>query len=780
MNNTNRIVGNLPRDLFILEDEDNPRSSQVNNVWPSTVLDQVFDNLSPTNKTLREIIEDLKQDIITGGRGNIVFPVTSVNHRTGDVIITKNEIGLGKIDNTSDIDKPLSVPQRDAINKILKNYNFKVNLSELYDHIMNTENPHDVTIDQLNKEDQLADFVEEYIARHNYSGHNTVHMDIRRSLAQLWILVEDINKRIEEKVANISNLVLDHIDDENAHQKIFDTKEDVSNKVMSFNKISNNDHTHYPSTRAVVEFVGQKIVEFNETLPDIKTWIENIIIIDERSQLPSATQERLHEAYFIRNGLGSHDEVAICRPNDDNTYYWDISQLGSYSKFDPKYFIDTPDGLSLNLETLSNEIKPSNPNPDGSSCLCKDLFASVDSENVGKLVNDVFDDEENIELQVDTYEHSCDEDEYEDVLSGDIRNYVNDVFNGNNNAILQTVSSERESVDDDKCHCLDNYEGVSTVEINKAVGSIFNGKKNVDIKSYKLPDICNSDLSNNGTNTSLCGISSISIIPGTMDGHIRYYVNGDRNTMSNDVKVAGLKRLAYMEYVTENEIWDQAIHERHIRDHAIENRHIQDMAVSVNNIKCKNGFVIGNTESTELPMANEISLIELANILRPLIGGWPDPNTPGGNPYYQKIAMQIPHPHLWKPGKEYDLGDYSYGVRFCGTISCIPNMDIKTLLTPNMTTANGHRIIEKAKSLFNINVEYQSSPLAWTILGGSNITGHTFATVTMDNRGIYLESISTGDRIDAMYDIWVKYVKSAPLFIHSTVSNPLFYRLKRK
>ena len=60
MNNTNRILGNLPRDLFILEDEDNPRSSQVNNIWPSTILDQVFDDQSPTNKTLREILEDLR------------------------------------------------------------------------------------------------------------------------------------------------------------------------------------------------------------------------------------------------------------------------------------------------------------------------------------------------------------------------------------------------------------------------------------------------------------------------------------------------------------------------------------------------------------------------------------------------------------------------------------------------------------------------------------------------------------------------------------------------
>lgn len=273
MNNTNRILGNLPRDLFILEDEDNPRSSQVNNIWPSTILDQVFDDQSPTNKTLREILEDLKQDIITGGRGNIVFPVTSVNGKNGDIIITKNEVGLGRADNTADIDKPLSTPQREAINKILKDYDFNINLSELYDHIMDTNNPHDVTIDQINKDDALVDFVQDYISKHNYSTHNTIHMDIRRSLSQLWMLVEEINNGIEERVTNLIDVLNNHIEDNNPHQEVFDTKEDVANKVMSFNRLINNDHTHYPSTRAVVEYVGQKIAEFNETLPNIETWM---------------------------------------------------------------------------------------------------------------------------------------------------------------------------------------------------------------------------------------------------------------------------------------------------------------------------------------------------------------------------------------------------------------------------------------------------------------------------------------------------------------------------
>ena len=740
MNNTNRILGNLPRDLFILEDEDNPRSSQVNNIWPSTILDQVFDDQSPTNKTLREILEDLKQDIITGGRGNIVFPVTSVNGKNGDIIITKNEVGLGRADNTADIDKPLSTPQREAINKILKDYDFNINLSELYDHIMDTNNPHDVTIDQINKDDALVDFVQDYISKHNYSTHNTIHMDIRRSLSQLWMLVEEINNGIEERVTNLIDVLNNHIEDNNPHQEVFDTKEDVANKVMSFNKLINNDHTHYPSTRAVVEYVGQKIAEFNETLPNIETWIQDINIIDSRDQLPAPVESRLREAYFIRNGVGSHDEIAICRPNEDNTYYWDISHLGSYSKFNPDHFIDTPDGLSINLDGIASLI-----------------FESIQDDEVTKLVTDAFDGEEDLSIITIPLKRTCGDNEFEKLIYEDISTYVDDVFNLDH-SVLPTIPYVRIYADDDLCHCLDDYEGICRIEIHKAVYKIFDGNTDITMKTYPIPTIFSHRTDDEGnTNIELSGISSISIITGTMDGHIRYYVNGDMSTMSDNIKVAGLKRLAYMEYVTENEIWDQAIHSHHIRDRAIESRHIKDMGITPEKIKCTNGYLIGNTSNDEEPMAGEISLMDLAEAMRPYIGGSSetDIGKPESNSYYQKLGMQIMHPQLWRIGYEYDLGDYSYGVRFSGTISCIPNMNIRVLLTSNMKTTNGHRITDAGGVWV-----YQSDPLCWTVLGGSNITGHTFATITMDNKGLYFESISTGDRIDATFDVWVRYVKT--------------------
>jgi hypothetical protein len=47
---------------------------------------------------------------------NVNSPVTSVNGKTGDVIINKNDVSLGNVDNTSDINKPISTLVQNALN----------------------------------------------------------------------------------------------------------------------------------------------------------------------------------------------------------------------------------------------------------------------------------------------------------------------------------------------------------------------------------------------------------------------------------------------------------------------------------------------------------------------------------------------------------------------------------------------------------------------------------------------------------------------------------------
>lgn len=46
---------------------------------------------------------------------NVTYPVATVAGRNGDVILTKSDVGLSNVDNTSDLDKPVSILTQNAI-----------------------------------------------------------------------------------------------------------------------------------------------------------------------------------------------------------------------------------------------------------------------------------------------------------------------------------------------------------------------------------------------------------------------------------------------------------------------------------------------------------------------------------------------------------------------------------------------------------------------------------------------------------------------------------------
>ncbi len=68
--------------------------------------------------------------------------VQSVAGRTGHIVLKKEDVGLSNVDNTSDINKPISLAQQTALNT-------KVNNTDFNDHKNNTNNPHGVTKEQL-------------------------------------------------------------------------------------------------------------------------------------------------------------------------------------------------------------------------------------------------------------------------------------------------------------------------------------------------------------------------------------------------------------------------------------------------------------------------------------------------------------------------------------------------------------------------------------------------------------------------------------------------------
>jgi hypothetical protein len=68
--------------------------------------------------------------------------VVSVNGKTGVVVIDKADVGLNNVDNTSDLDKPISTLTQTALN-------LKADNLDLTAHTTNTSNPHGVTKAQV-------------------------------------------------------------------------------------------------------------------------------------------------------------------------------------------------------------------------------------------------------------------------------------------------------------------------------------------------------------------------------------------------------------------------------------------------------------------------------------------------------------------------------------------------------------------------------------------------------------------------------------------------------
>jgi hypothetical protein len=110
----------------------------VNTKTGAVVLDKSdiglgnVDNTSDLNKPISTATQDALDDKYDASNpaGYITLaevpaaPVTSVNTQTGDVVLTKSDVGLGNVDNTSDLNKPVSNATQTAINNLESSFKY--------------------------------------------------------------------------------------------------------------------------------------------------------------------------------------------------------------------------------------------------------------------------------------------------------------------------------------------------------------------------------------------------------------------------------------------------------------------------------------------------------------------------------------------------------------------------------------------------------------------------------------------------------------------------------
>lgn len=83
----------------------------------------VYVEISPSPGSTDAVTEGAINLYHTTARASAASPVQSVAGRAGDVVLVKADVGLGNVDNTSDLNKPISTAMQTALN-------LKINLSE--------------------------------------------------------------------------------------------------------------------------------------------------------------------------------------------------------------------------------------------------------------------------------------------------------------------------------------------------------------------------------------------------------------------------------------------------------------------------------------------------------------------------------------------------------------------------------------------------------------------------------------------------------------------------
>ncbi|MCL2576615.1 MAG: hypothetical protein FWE27_01000 [Defluviitaleaceae bacterium] len=113
-------------------------------------------------------------------------------------------------------------------------------------------------------------------------------------------------------------------------------------------------------------------------------------------------------------------------------------------------------------------------------------------------------------------------------------------------------------------------------------------------------------------------------------------------------------------------------------------------------------------------------------------------------------------PHLWEIGTEYKFADGSYGQRFAGTITADSNVEIETSLSSNLNSSNASII--SCGGWWDFGNGYR-------IPIGASIGGryHAIVGLTPLNHpgggSLVFFTSRNSVRIDAPYDIWVRYTK---------------------
>lgn len=275
---------------------------------------------------------------------------------------TKEQVGLGKVDNTSDLEKPISVPQQNEFNRVGRELDKKALQTDLAAHVSDFNNPHHVTKEQvgLGKVDNTSDL------------EKPISIAVQEALNN--IKIDATGYATKEELTN-------HINDKN-------NPHNVTKGQIGLGNVDNTSDMNKPISTATQMALDKKAdVHHSHTMADI-TDLENLPIIKGfvtvLSELPESATGG--DKYIMSTQVGSGSTRYTLLEFDGATGTWkqkllttggiaavidgDVWELTSkgvkrvLDADDYKYFYDKVWGETKDLvqsiewdDTVSNKIR---------------------------------------------------------------------------------------------------------------------------------------------------------------------------------------------------------------------------------------------------------------------------------------------------------------------------------------------------------------------------------------------------------------------------------------
>lgn len=298
-----------------------------------------MDNDSPVDKLIDEQLASDVNEILETVEAGVESFASHTQDLNNPHQVTKEQVGLGNVDNTSDLDKPISNAVSSAINTLTENTGLAIQgvMSAIHTHIQENEEQHQritQTVETLeNKVDSAVNTLNNKLSSSsetfNYkieevkssvktldskinSAVNTINGDIAQVKSSVETFKHEINSAIQTLEHGFDS------DLETAKQEILDV---VDGFKVNLDLIATSVETLKSQTQSAIETNKTEVLN---TVSGIKTSLQSAIEANKANtdsavntlnqnlnSVKSALQTHNHDGVYVKVGSGGSNTITI-------------------------------------------------------------------------------------------------------------------------------------------------------------------------------------------------------------------------------------------------------------------------------------------------------------------------------------------------------------------------------------------------------------------------------------------------------------------------------------